>query len=158
MSNRNNVIRCNPLYAKRRIDAEFATQPSDSDAVTPIEIMVLYCVSPISERGNEAVLRHEPSKNPDVRRLQLPNGIVLSADGTELPCKDELRAAQERIEEVVDLFGRGHVPDAVRRLGAVKHVPEPLDELWRRVQQTKRLIAWRKIELDPYDRPAVHEI
>src|SRR5712672_3446991 len=56
MSNRKNVIRRNPLHAQCRIDAQFTAQPSDRDAITSVEIMVLDRVGPISEHGDKAVL------------------------------------------------------------------------------------------------------
>jgi hypothetical protein len=47
----------------------------------------------IAEHGEEAVRRHEPAEDPDIRRLQLPDRIVLDPHRTKLSVKDERRAA-----------------------------------------------------------------
>src|SRR6266852_7004898 len=158
MSNRKNVIRRNPLYAQCRIDPQFAAQPADGDAIAPVEIMVLDRVSPISKHGNKTVLGHEPSEDTDIRRLQFPDGVLFRPDDAELLCKDELLPAQERIEQIVDLFRDRGVSELPRGLCAIKNVPQPGNELRRAVKQPKRLIAWREIDVDLHDRSTVHEI
>src|SRR6202000_711382 len=111
ISNRKNVIRRNSLYTQRRINAQFAAQPPDRDAVPSIQIMVLDRVSPISEHGDKAIPGHAPTKNPTVRCFQFPDSIVLNPDNAKLPCKDERRTAQERMEKIVNLLCRGGVTE-----------------------------------------------
>ncbi|HEY0911025.1 MAG TPA: hypothetical protein VGD75_12415 [Bradyrhizobium sp.] len=106
ISNRKNVIRRSSLDTQRRIDTQLAPKPPDRDAIPPVEIMVLDDVSPITEHGNEAILRHEPPEYPDIRRLQFPDGVRFRPDDAKLPCKDQMLAAQERMKEIVDLLGR----------------------------------------------------
>src|SRR6202000_2124639 len=111
MSNRKNVIGRNSLYTQRRIYSQFAAQPPDRDAVPSIQIMILDRVSPISEHGDKAIPGHEPTKNPNIRRLQFPDSIVLNPDNAKLSCKDERRTAQERMEKIVNLLCRGGVTE-----------------------------------------------
>src|ERR1700761_5640760 len=106
ISKRKNVIGVHSLYTQRRIDTEFAPQPADRNSVSTVEIMIFYCVSPIAEHGDKAILRHEPAEYPDIRRLQFPDRIVFRANHAELSCKDQLLAAQERMKKIVDLLGR----------------------------------------------------
>src|ERR1700749_4060822 len=76
MSNRKNVIGINSFYTQRRVNSQVAPQPPDRNPIASIEIMVLNCVTPISEHRHKTVLGHEPTENTDIGRLQFPDGIV----------------------------------------------------------------------------------
>src|SRR5262249_22061926 len=151
-------IRRNPPHAQCRIDPQLAAQTPDRDTIAPIEIMILDRVSPISEHSNKTVFGHEPSEDTDVRRLQLPHGILFRPYDAELLCKDELLPTQERIEEIIDLFCDRAMPEHAGRLRAAEYVLQPRNELRRAVKQPKRLIPRCKIDVDLDDRSTFHEI
>lgn len=157
ISNRKNVIRRNSLHTQRRIGTQLAAQPSDRDAISSIQIMILDCVSPISEHSDEAIFGHEPTKNTNVRRFQFPDGVILSPDNTKLPCKDQRRTAQERMKKIVNLLRRRGVTKEPRRLCAAEYLSQPFNKLGRAIEQPQRLITRREFDLDPNNRSTVNE-
>jgi hypothetical protein len=120
--------------------------------------MVLDCISPISEHGDKAILGDEPPEDTDIRRLQFPDRILFRPNNPKLPCKDEMLAAQERMEEIVDLLGGRSMTEQPRGLTALKGPPQPFNELWRTIEQPQRLSGRRKIDIDSYDHSAIHKI
>lgn len=158
MSNRKNVIRRNSPYTQRLVDTQFASQPPDREAITPVQIMVFDCVSPIAEHGNKAILGHEPTEDTNIRRLQFPDCIFLSPDDAKLSCKDQMLATQERMKKIVNLLCSRSTSEQLRRLLAVKDLLQPSNKLRRAVKQSQWLIASRELDVDFYNRSIVHEV
>src|ERR1700761_5862990 len=148
ISNRKNVIRINSLYTQRRVDSQLAPQSPDRDAISSVKIMVLNCVSPISEHGYKTIPGHEPSENTNIRRLQFPDGIIFGTNDAELSCKDQWLAAQERMKKIVNLLRWRGLAELPRWLNAGQDLAQPVDELRRAVQQSKRLVARRQFDID----------
>ncbi|MDE1935921.1 hypothetical protein [Bradyrhizobium sp.] len=113
--------------------------------------MILDHISPVSEYAYEAILFQEPAEDPHIRRFQFPHRVFLRTNGAKLLHVNQRPAAEEGIEEIIDLFGYCCFSQPVLRFCAFRHFGKPTDEVGRAIEQSQLLLARMHLDLKSRD-------